>query len=91
MIKTETTLSKKEGVRTIVDYGNMNEYDANELAAIASSIALTIAHRINRTYTNGGNEITIPEIIQRICDNMRVMEKSYHEQRAGVDTPMLTQ
>lgn len=92
MIKTETTLTKAEGVKTIVDYGNMGyQYDANELAAIAASISLTIAHRINRAFRNGDSEITIPEIIQRISENMTVMEQSYREQQAGGEGPMLTQ
>lgn len=82
MVRTETTLSKTEGVTTSIEYDDRKEYDADELAAIASSIALTIAHRINREFKNRGREITIPEIIRRISANMQVMEKDYQRQQA---------
>lgn len=82
MVRTETTLSKTEGVTTSVEYDDRKEYDADELAAIAASIALTIAHRINREFKNRGREITIPEIIRRVSANMKVMEKDYQKQQA---------
>ena len=82
MVRTETTLSKTEGVTTSIEYDDRKEYDADELAAIAASIALTIAHRINREFKNRGREITIPEIIRRVSANMKVMEKDYQKQQA---------